>query len=121
MNRRDMLAASAAAFALPAFAAPALAEGNDPLLQAIVDMEAGDAAYNALPDELTNNRELQSAVIAATYGPPYDRLRFDPPPATTRAGALAALRLARDYEVEDEIVPNMIAAALAFFEAERQP
>lgn len=120
MNRREIIAgAGIAALALPAIAAPAIGKVHDPLLEAINDLKAADAAFNALPSERMSDKAFHESAIEATYGPPYDRLSFDPPAATTRAGALAALRLAHEWECYDDLAANMVAAALEFFEGEK--
>lgn len=84
----------------------------DPLLDLVRACHAGNDAYNAL-------RHPDAAAIALTYGPPYAALSHAPA-ATTRAGAVEALRfLCEELEhTHLDAAPTVIAAALAYFDRE---
>jgi hypothetical protein len=88
----------------------------DPLIAAIDAYRAGMAAYDGREEFET--QEAEQAAIAATYGPAFEVLENWDQPATTRAGAVEALRLAAKGHgiVGLDIQQNMIEAALGFFE-----
>lgn len=90
----------------------------DPLITAIDAYKAGMAAYEG--KEEFETQEAEDAAIAATYGPAFEVLENWDQPATTRAGALEALRLAAKGNgiVGIDIQENMIDAALGYFERE---
>ncbi|MGU3496305.1 hypothetical protein ACLBXM_19875 [Xanthobacteraceae bacterium A53D] len=110
MSRRSAIAAVAC---LP----PALLGGAaaDPLLSLISACRAGNEAYNAVPRDVDDD-----LAIASTYGPFYAALA-SAPAATTRAGALAALRfLHKELEHTNiDAAPAILSAALAYFDGAR--
>ncbi|WP_341991850.1 hypothetical protein [Azorhizobium sp. AG788] len=114
--RRLLLTGAATAAFLGTLPLAGLAAGSptipDPLLDLIRACRAGNDAYNAL-------RHPDAEAIARTYGPPYAALSHAPA-ATTRTGALVALRFLCD-ELEHthlDAAPTVIAAALAYFDGE---
>lgn len=117
--RRRLLMGAATAVFLGTLPRSGLAAGPpaipDPLLDLIRACRAGNDAYNALrhPDP------TDSAAIALTYGPPYAALAHAPA-ATTRVGAVEALRfLCEELEhTHLDAAPTVIAAALAYFDGE---
>ena len=94
----------------------------DPLLTAIEDFQSGLTAYNESPVTSTvhvTTKDLEQ-VVEVTFGPHLSALEAWEHPAATREGALAALRLAKkecEAFASSEVVPAMVGAALAYFEA----
>ncbi len=120
LNRRHAilggLTAAAAIVAAPK--AHGVEDGHDPLLEAIIAYRAGLADFNAhWPDD----DDESDAYAQVSYGPPFDVLQEWEGPAKTRRGALEALRLIAEeniYFSESPIVGPLLAAALAYFEAQ---
>lgn len=113
-RRAAIVGLAASASVLPVIACEASA---DPIVGAIRDFRAGLAAFNALPNEVTDKNEDQA--INATYGPPQQILMDWEAPAKSHEGAVEALRLARDEAAEfaySAISDNMVIAALAYLE-----
>ncbi|TPI15759.1 hypothetical protein FJW06_05385 [Mesorhizobium sp. B4-1-3] len=125
-SRRHILAGIAAVPVAAIPAAPralaAAAEPHDPLIDAIADLNAGNAAYPRHP-LVHGTQEENEIAIAETYGPPDDRLKAWNAPAISLEGAVAALRHAlyecEMFGVSSDILPNMIAAALGYIERGR--
>ncbi len=93
-------------------------EPADPVLTAVESYRSGMAAFNARPDWESN----QAQAIAETYGPQLAKIHALKEPATTRAGAMAALALAKseaDEGADLEIISSMLGAALGYFQDER--
>jgi len=89
----------------------------DPIIAAIDAYRLGLATFNATPSDIVEADD--DAVIARTYGPPMAVLDAWDRPAVTFAGALAALKLAReemDANQASSIADRMLAAALAFLD-----
>ena len=121
-SRRALLGAIASIPAIggatAALAVAAISQPADPLLDAIHAYRAGLADYNAnAPDD----NDLADAYVDLSYGPPLEVLDEWEEPATTRRGAIEALKLAIE---ENETFPlssvggPLLAAALAYFEAQ---
>ncbi|MGB3502277.1 MAG: hypothetical protein WBA44_11675 [Mesorhizobium sp.] len=86
-------------------------DDSDPLLTLVRNYETALAECNALPNEVEDPK---------TWEPYYDQLR-SPPAATTREGAIAALRLIQTEETTCGSPPftaQVIGAALPFLELE---
>jgi hypothetical protein len=92
---------------------------DDPLAAAIRDYREGPAAYNAIKEKDWPLHGGEDAVIQKTYGVVLNVVRDWDRPATSREGALAALRLALEENqgLGEPLISSMIAAALPFFEA----
>ena len=108
-TRRTFLRSAAAvpAFALPAVALCAAVTSDDPMIDAI-------NAYRAERDR--NNAAIEDIDLS---GAAYDRLRNAPIP-TTREGAMEALRLTIEEEIEncsDDFPISMMTAVLRWLEA----
>ncbi|KSV72926.1 hypothetical protein N182_28780 [Sinorhizobium sp. GL2] len=101
----------------------ALASGEgiiDPIITAIRDLRAGEAAFSAIKEDDWHLHGGEDAVIAKTYGPALDVVDEWDRPAETMEGALEALRFAReeaDLFSSSPAVPRMISAALVYLEA----
>ncbi|MBB2821309.1 UNVERIFIED_ORG: hypothetical protein GGD59_004581 [Rhizobium esperanzae] len=119
LTRRQLIAASAAVAVGVAAVAPvaAHAAAADPLLDAVAAFRSGMADYNA---NAPQDDAGANAYCLISWMPPHAVLANWTAPATTRAGAMAALRLAVDEdEVGDSpLVGPMMRAALAFLEQE---
>jgi len=113
LSRRTFLAASTVLVATPAVAA---ASAPDPLLELINELKAGDAAFAAGPSIMTTEEE--NALIATTYGPPWQRVVNDCPIPTTAAGAIAALEYALT-QMPDDFEASVMEAVIEFLEAGR--
>jgi hypothetical protein len=122
MNRRNILMAASAAPAftlgatLTALAAPAFDE-FDALIQAAVD---GDEAYNTHPlaEEVSGEEEV--ALVASTYGPPFDRLcDGDLPTPLSAAAAAAGLRYCQKDHNLDLAEAAIVDAVIRFLEGGR--
>ncbi|MBB2832301.1 UNVERIFIED_ORG: hypothetical protein GGD51_002430 [Rhizobium esperanzae] len=120
LTRRQLIAASAAAAAVGVVAVAPIAShaaAADPLLDAVAAFRSGMADYiaNAPQDDAGAN-----AYCLISWMPPHAVLANWTAPATTRAGAMAALRLAVDEdEVGDSpLVGPMMRAALAYLDQE---
>lgn len=88
------------------------------LLELIEAYKAGCKAFAAGTPEQTDSDEF----VRSTYGDHYGALKMWAGPATTRAEAMAALRLA-DGELandDDELALAMVRAARTYFEGERR-
>ena len=100
----------------------AAAEGmpaDDPIIAAIKACRDGNAAFCAIKEADWPAHGGETAVVDKTYGPPFEALVDWDQPALTREGALTALRYALEENHDvDYSVPSMLAAALAYFEAE---
>lgn len=93
----------------------------DPLSAAIADYRRGEDAFSSISEDDWPALGGENAVVSQTYGPPMAVLEDWQKPATTRAAALEALRLAHsENSVHDSsaVSKAMVAAALAFFEKE---
>jgi len=90
----------------------------DPLLKAVRDYESALADYNA---NSPSGNEKANAYADETYAPAMRILQNWSKPALSRAGALAALRVAckeaQDFQTT-EMIPSMLDAALGYFEQE---
>jgi hypothetical protein len=95
------------------------ATASDPLAEAIAEYRAGMADFAAIPsDDIT--MENEEAHVMATYGPSFDRLWHDCPPATSLRGVAEAIR----FTIESQSIccsssENTLRAALAFLDRER--
>ncbi|MBB4272345.1 hypothetical protein [Rhizobium mongolense] len=120
ITRRNALGLMAAVTIPPTVvaAAPiANATVADPLIEAINAYRAGIADFNQNAPE---DDEGANAYGEISWLPPFKALENWTAPATTRDGAMAALRLAVDEdEVGDSpLVGTMMRAALAYLEQE---
>ncbi|MBA3904243.1 MAG: hypothetical protein C0522_11320 [Rhodocyclaceae bacterium] len=84
--------------------------GGDPLAELIAEYRAQVACFNARAKD-----EDWDTLLAATYGPPLERLWHNPPEPTTAAGVAAGIRLAM-AEPELYAVPQILAACLRHLE-----
>ncbi|MET2828895.1 hypothetical protein [Mesorhizobium shangrilense] len=83
----------------------------DPLMAAINHFIFSGDAYDALPEDLSEEEDAEA----------FERLCNEPDrvlkqwgtPATSYEGAIAALRLALD---DEDLAPSLIKAALAYFD-----
>ncbi|RUX23779.1 hypothetical protein EOA13_33025 [Mesorhizobium sp. M7A.F.Ca.US.011.01.1.1] len=90
----------------------------DPLADAIAEYRAGMADFAAIPSELID-MENEEKFVMATYGPAFERLWSDCPPATSLRGVAEAIR----FTIESQSIccsssENTLQAALAFLEQE---
>jgi hypothetical protein len=89
----------------------------DPLLALINEYREQLAINNATE---CGDLASEEAVADATFRPPYNRLRTNPPTATSYEGALAAIRLVADEEEncggQSDLTVNVLRAALTFLE-----
>lgn len=99
----------------------------DPIIAAITAYQNGEAAFNQHPlgaRKANQTKKEHAKAIAETYGPALKVLREWDQPAASHAGAVAALRMARD-EAENmgasDIATNMISAALGYLEQRSVP
>ncbi|WP_205935939.1 hypothetical protein [Rhizobium leguminosarum] len=121
LTRRQLIAASSAAAVVGvAGIAPIAAHAtvaDDPMLDAIAAFRAGMADFNANAPHDDAGAKAYSAI---SWKPPHAVLANWTAPASTRAGAMAALRLAVDEEDtgDSPLVGPMIRAALAYLEQE---
>ena len=122
MNRRlallGGLTAAAALAATPRAQAGVNKGQADPLADAIAEYRAGMADFAAIPSELIH-MENEEAHVMATYGPAFERLWGDCPPATSLRGVAEAIR----FTIESQSIccsssENTLEAALAFLERE---
>lgn len=95
----------------------------DPLLRAIEEWRAGDAAYpnHPLAKKLDATQEELDIAVAETYGPADTVLRKWDRPAVTFEGAMAALKLVREEAIDNmmscsEVLNSMLDAAIAYFD-----
>ncbi|MGR9349970.1 hypothetical protein [Rhizobium leguminosarum] len=117
LTRRQLIATSSAAAVVgvaglvPIAAVAAVAD--DPILSAIGDYRHGWAEFHASDDRMAE-------VMSHLWKAPYAVLANWTAPATTRAGAMAALRLAVDEDENGDspVVGTMMRAALAYLEQE---
>lgn len=86
---------------------------HDPLLEAVNYFQAESQAVYAI-----ENEEECNAAVSARISPLLLRLRDHTPPATTNAGALAALRFVHEgMELGETICDEaLLKAAIAFLE-----
>jgi hypothetical protein len=94
------------------------AEHADPLADTIAEYRAGSAQFAAIPSDLIDMGNEEDFVMA-TYGPAFDRLWDDCPPATSLRGVAEAIR----FTIESQSIccsssENTLEAALAFLERE---
>ncbi|RUM18729.1 hypothetical protein EFD56_14870 [Rhizobium phaseoli] len=119
LTRRQLIAASAAVAVGVAAIAPiaAHAAAADPLLDAVAAFRSGMADYNANAPQDDPGANAYSLI---SWMPPHAVLANWTAPATTRDGAMAALRLAVDEEEtgDSPLVGPMMRAALAYLEQE---
>lgn len=120
LTRRQLIAASSVVAAVGVVAvAPiaAHAAAADPLLDAVAAFRAGMADYNANAPQDDAGANAYSLI---SWKPPHAVLANWTAPATTRNGAMAALRLAVDEEEtgDSPLVGPMMRAALAYLEQE---
>ncbi|MER8373915.1 hypothetical protein [Mesorhizobium sp. M1406] len=122
LNRRLALLGgltAAAAFAATPRANAGANKGHaDPLADAITEYRAGAAQFAAIPSELIDIGNEED-FVQATYGPAFDRLWDDCPPATSLRGVAEAIR----FTIESRCIAcssseNTLVAALAFLEQE---
>lgn len=93
----------------------------DPIIDAIRAFHDGNAAFCAIKEKDWPKHGGEESVIAKTYGPALDALADWEGPATTREGAMEALRLALKEWHEfshSSCLTAMLAAAVAYFEGE---
>lgn len=91
---------------------------EDPLIEAIARYRQGMANFAAnAPDDLA----LSDAFAEKSYRPARRALVDWNKPAVTFAGAVSALKMAKDADLNDdsELVSAMVKASLAYFEAVR--
>jgi hypothetical protein len=83
----------------------------EPIIALVEAYRAGMTAYNAAPkgEAHFSSDGKEDALVAATYGPPIDQLRNDPPVIHSTAGAITALRFAKD-ETEEFMDPLGLGA-----------
>lgn len=88
---------------------------RDPLVKAIEAYHAGNAAFLATPDNISD--EEADAYAAKTYEPPMDDLIDWKQPARSEEGVLMALRLLRsEHLVLRGLGTSMLDAAIGYFE-----
>lgn len=94
----------------------ALAE--DPLLEAIVAYRQGLSDFAAKAPE---DQDSANAYAEKSYRPARRALKDWNAPAVTFVGAVSALKMAKDADLNDdsEVVSAMVKAALGYFEAVR--
>jgi hypothetical protein len=117
MRENIMLGMEASSFA-KRHATDHAALAEDPLLEAIVRYRLGMANFvSNAPDDLA----LSDAFAEKTYRPERRVLVAWDKPATTFAGAVSALKMAKDADLNDdsEVVSAMVKASLAYFESVR--
>ncbi|TIV71514.1 MAG: hypothetical protein E5V89_09785 [Mesorhizobium sp.] len=113
------LPAVAGATALPV-ALEASTTISDPLADAINAYYTGMAYFAAIPSELID-RENEEDFVQATYGPAFDRLWKDCPPATSLHGVAEAIRYALGSDsITSGSAENTLQAALAYLDREVQ-
>lgn len=94
---------------------------RDEIRFAISDFRNGCVAFGEIDEADWDARGGENAVVAATYGGPLAVLEGWTKPASTREGAIDALRLAKEENhahADSRVAKAMVAAALAFFEGE---
>lgn len=111
------LPAMAGATALPV-ALAATATISDPLAETIRAYRVGVAVFRVIPSEVIT-MENEEDIVQSTYGPAFDKLWKDCPPATSLHGVAEAIRYALE---EDALMccsaENTLKAALAFLDQE---
>ncbi len=94
----------------------------DPIIAAITAYRDGNAAFEAIREADWAQYGGEDGVIEKTYGPAMAVLDNWKAPASTRDGAVAALRLAvseaQGFACCSPAVEAMLTAALAYFEGE---
>jgi hypothetical protein len=92
---------------------------SDPLLDLIQEYRRQLAINN---EAECGDLAAEEALADATFRPPYDRLRTNPPAATSHEGAVEAIRLVIDEEEtcgnQTDLTVNVLRAALAFLDGE---
>jgi hypothetical protein len=122
IDRRGLLTGAIAS--VPAIGVAAAAESTDvdfrpdPLADAIADYRAGMAKFAAIPSEMIDI-DNEEDLVQATYGPAFDRLWQDCPPATSLRGVAEAIRFTLESQsIACSSAENTLEAALAFLERE---
>ena len=107
---------ASSAISQPADAPPVLAASSDPLVDAIAEYYAGMAKFMAIPSDLIDMGD-EEAFVAATYGPAFDRLWDNCPPATSLQGVAEAIRhTLKERCVVASNAENVLKSALAFLD-----
>ncbi|MEI9417582.1 hypothetical protein [Mesorhizobium sp. Cs1321R2N1] len=102
--------------------APVATSAGDPVLDLVNRFRVGILAY----DEQAGDSDDAAChrLAAVTFRPPMAEIEAWEGPATTRAGAMAALRLVND-DLRDcgssDMVRPLVAAATAYFDTELRP
>jgi hypothetical protein len=90
---------------------------SDPLLDLVHEYRRQLAIYDGKPDVPD-----EDAYACETFRPSFDRLCTNPPDATSREGAVEAIRLVIHEEEtcgnQPDLTVNVLRAALAFFDGE---
>ena len=90
---------------------------SDPLLDLVQEYRRQLAIYDGKPEVPD-----EDAYAYETFRPAFDRLCTNPPHATTREGAVEAIRLVIDEEEtcgnQPDLTCNVLRAALAFLDGE---
>lgn len=95
-----------------------VAVAADPLVHAINDYRAGNAAFCKLDESEWPALGGDDAVIEMTYGAPMRVLDEWDQPAKSLEGAISALKLIRDEQLMLETMgDSMLAAALSYLES----
>ena len=129
VSRRHLLGAalagtaiSATAFVPAAVGVSMCAEPVDPIIDAIDAFYRGSDAFARIEEADWPALGGEQVVVRETYGAPLAVLAEWQEPALTHAGAVHALRLAYREATElhtEKTIIAMLAAALAFFDAEQ--
>ena len=116
MDRRTVLKGGLV-LAATAHTTANVAVAADPLVHAINNFRAGNAAFCKLDEDEWPALGGDDAVIEMTYGAPMRVLDEWEKPATSLQGAIEALKLIRDEQLMLEVMgDSMLAAALAYLE-----
>ncbi|MER8845949.1 hypothetical protein [Mesorhizobium australicum] len=95
------------------------AQASDPLADTLAEYYAGMADFGAIPSDLLDMHNEED-FIQATYGPAFETLWRNCPPATSLRGAVEAIRYALETgSICSTSAENTLKAALAFLDQER--
>ncbi|MCH4556665.1 hypothetical protein ACVILI_003447 [Mesorhizobium sp. USDA 4775] len=91
----------------------------DPFVETIAEYYAGAAEFAAFPDELIDMGD-EEAFVMATYGPAFDRLWKDCPPATSLQGVAEAIRFTLGENcIGASSAEDVLRSALAFLDGKQ--
>lgn len=97
--------------ALLAIRAQPAPDSNDPLLAAINHFIFSGDAYDALPEDMSEEEDAEA--FERLCNEPDEVLKHWSSPAASHEGAVTALRLALQ---DDDLAPSMIKAALGYLD-----